>query len=308
MKKKDPNDVADTQKYLNFVTPVVENVETSVDQNGNDENGRVHDGMDSSEPNPDIDRLVCCSDNSSKSNRLPSSPVVDLTNDDAAPNQQKTKANVVSASKKRKSPVNKSKAAPAAPTKSISEAFAAAKEISNALSPSKLGPVVVTDVCGNDVVQLEECPAPTVTAESTIAPLDAPVDVPAAPAKKDATTKKRTRKPSVKKTEAVESAALDAPTEGEAGEGHAAVDSKADAADDKEEKQDQTAKPAAKRRRKPTTTPAKAVPVSIVYPPHVEVKLQSNREKLSNLVAELGKLERFTISQLLPFFYLQACV
>jgi hypothetical protein len=39
-------------------------------------------------------------------------------------------------------------------------------------------------------------------------------------------------------------------------------------------------------------TPAKPAPAAVVYPPHVEVKLQANREKLNSLLQELIALER----------------
>lgn len=287
MKKKVPNDVSDLQKQMNFVTPASNSSE--VPHKADDKEGAGAEGdKDSIEQNPDIDRLVSCGANSASSKHAPSSPVVDLTAEEEAP-AAKVAANVVSAAKKRKSPAVKAKA-PAPEGKSISAAFAAAKETPSVFSPSKAATVEVVE--GVVVVDEKVLPADTTAlvaepvADQTFDAADpAPTAVKVTPV-----PKKRARKPSTKKTEAVESAALDTAVEGEAtSDAMEATIEKTDP----EDQEDKAGKPAAKRVRKAPAAPTKPAPMAMVYPPHVEVKLQSNREKLSNLVAELCFLERY---------------
>jgi hypothetical protein len=99
--------------------------------------------------------------------------------------------------------------------------------------------------------------------------------------------KKRARKATAKKIEATESAALDPEAGAEAGTAEAGNENAADG--EAAEVDAEPSKPAAKRVRK---TPAKPVPAAVVYPPHVEIKLQSNRDKMQSLLVELIALER----------------
>jgi hypothetical protein len=303
MKKKDPNEIAEVKAAMNFVTPA-EKVTTAVEVKAVEvkeieKEKTADESLYFAEADEDIERLV--SRPSAGTPTPATSPsVVDLT----------TTADVVTDVKKNLLP-SAVKPRRKAPTGKKAASKAAEKKSTACLAGSNAQPAAVTPEKDDAAPYEEAVPAPNDEAASKMvadselqmpaeadgesavpaadnssetAPVVATAVAPVTPAPSAA--KKRVRKPAAKKIEAAESAALDPETEGgAAAEEGAEVTTPGD-------EEDSAGKPSAKRVRK---TPAKPAAAAIVYPAHVEVKLQANREKLSTLVQELVALERYVL-------------
>jgi hypothetical protein len=285
MKKKDPNDELKAKSGMNFVTPAEKSgtEETKYNVNEKSEPNHKDESCYFEETDEAIERLVAHSSPPPLVS-APASEVVDLTC--AAAAEAAPSALALPHTKRRKAP--KKPPAKATTIKQTTALFAGA-------SPTK------ADVSAAELVGIASpsaAPVDTPTASElseAVAPIDAQsseeialaTNAGAAVVTPATAPKKRARKATAKKIEAAESAALDSEAGAEAGTAEAGNESAADG--EAAEVDAESSKPAAKRVRK---TPAKPVPAAVVYPPHVEIKLQSNRDKMQSLLVELVALER----------------
>lgn len=290
MKKKDPSQNVDPKVDLNFVTPASKEALPVAEADAPKVSTSTADEL-WDEEDSDIERLVRHSSTGTSAPPQSPSDVVDLTADkELAP---KKLSNVVSATKKRKAPSKKKTTA------------VAINSLLSSVTPLQKVPAVESAVDREDFKDVQDVSSPVVggtnldameTNTNEVPTLDgAAVTDPAATdaaieqsievddiALKTPATKKRVRKPSVKKVEAVAAAILDPETPvDEATDGPAATTP--------EDSESADPKPAAKRVRKPV---AKPVEPEVVYPAHVLVKVQANQDKLNLLLAELQQLER----------------
>jgi len=275
----------DPKAQLNFVTPASKETSPNLleDKCAKVEEGEAIDVVDD-EPDSGIERLVDQSAVAGTPGHIKNKEsVVDLTAENAV--QPIKLTNVVSATKKRKPAAPKKKA----PVVGINSVLAA--------MPPAATKVVVVEETPGDVMnnseqvasteaivaeEVSDSVAETADAMDTV-PVEVSPDASAPETPAAVVSKKRPRKASAKKLEAVESAALDP----EQGANDDATEGAAPAAT---ETASEEVKPTPKRVKKPATP--KPVAVEIVYPPHVLVKQQANKDKLHALATELLQLER----------------
>lgn len=293
LKKKDNAEDTNTKVNLNFVTPAPKDVapeKANCAENDLTTKKVEPDYFD--EEDSDIERLI--SDYAVKAPAEVQSPsVVDLTADKVLPSKAK---NVVSAAKRPRKPAASKKKIPVVSISSVltsmtpvaKNTIAEETETSACIESTDAAVVSVGAVNSATAVSVEDLSAAAETpsvCESSV------IKNELAAQKTPVPTKKRVRKASVKKVESVESAALDPEAIAGGGEGTESAESTKVAASSAVEDPSAEVKSAPKRLKKPVAKPMVA---EIVYPPHVLVKLQTNKDKLNQLLAELQQLERYT--------------
>ena len=301
MKKKDPNEEVKINNSMSFVTPQEKTTLLSPEKTGVSSTVSSKDSPASGiEHDESIERLVSYSSNNGP---IEKDEIVDLTESTIDHQSQSTSKNVVSAQKKkpaakRKPAAAKKSVVPVTP-KTIANSFPVVDTITTDNTEMVVDKNEAEVKESEEIAEVDHTPAAIASdvpetstekaapVESSEANTDAPIThTMVTPA---AVPKKRTRKPTTKKTEAVESVALDI----DAGDvENESEDAKACDSTSKAEKEDvEAVTPAAKRVRKAVVKPT-ATPTAVVYPPHVEIKIQTNKEKLAALVQELVLLER----------------
>ena len=275
----------DPKAQLNFVTPASKETSPNVLEDKCADVQESDAGLD--EPDSGIERLVDQSAVAGTPGQIKNpESVVDLTADNVVQPMKLT--NVVSATKKRK-PAAPKKKAPVVGINSVLAAIppAVAKVVDTEEGKEPMGDVTSNDeqVASTEAVVVEKVSEAVAEAAESVdaVPMEVTTEAPAPVTPAMVVSKKRPRKASAKKLEAVESAALDP----EQGASEDATEGAAPAAADAVSEE---VKPTPKRVKKPATP--KPVVVEIVYPPHVLVKQQANKDKLNALTAELLQLER----------------
>jgi hypothetical protein len=283
MKKKDPNEVAEVKAAINFVTPaekIAAPIEVKAAEVKEAEKEKSDDAdLYFGEADEDIERLVS-RPSAGTPPPAPSPSVVDLTATSDVVTDVKKNLLPSAVKPRRKAP----KKTPKVAEKHAPVAVASSTQPA-AVTPEKEEATTdaPTSAANGDVAVAADGESPLSAEEPQVEVIAVPALAAVAPVTPaPSAAKKRVRKPAAKKIEAAESAALDPEAEAGAGAEEAEVTTPGD-------EEDAADKPSVKRVRK---TPAKPAPAAIVYPPHVEVKLQANREKLSTLVQELVALER----------------
>lgn len=294
MKKKDPNEEANAKTGVNFVTPAEKSSTVPASSKVATSPAKAENAGDTDfvEQDEGIERLVAhASPETAEASSIPD--VVDLTAAPMLTTSSPERAGTATQTKRRKAP--KKPPAKASEAKQAKVLFAGVSPTKEVPAASEVAAVHTAQSDENQSVPATDAteeihsearentestePEPADTTATNIAAVVTPAPAP----------KKRARKPTVKKVEATEAAKLDADGAMDVSEG---IEAGADAAEADPEASEAAGKPAAKRVRK---TPAKPVPAAVVYPPHVEIKLQSNREKIQALLHELLALERYVI-------------
>jgi hypothetical protein len=291
LKKKDNAEDTDTKVNLNFVTPAPKDVAPEkANRAENDVTTKKVEPDYFDEEDSDIERLI--SDYAVKAPAEVQSPsVVDLTADKILPSKAK---NVVSAAKRpRKTPASKKKI----PVVSISSVLTSMTPVAKNSITEETETSACIESADAAIVSVGAVDPVTAASEELSAAAETPAEcestvVKNEPAQKTpAPTKKRVRKASVKKVESAESVALDPESAAEGVEGTESAESTVVVAPAAVEEPSAEVKSAPKRAKKPV---AKPMVTEIVFPPHVLVKRQTNKDKLTLLVAELQQLERYT--------------
>lgn len=275
----------DPKAQLNFVTPASKETSPNVLEDKCAEVQESDAGLD--EQDSGIERLVDQSAVAGTPGHIKNpESVVDLTADNVVQPMKLT--NVVSATKKRKPAAPKKKA----PVVGINSVLAAMPPAVIKIVTAEETKETASSVTSNDelaasteAVVVEKVSESVADAAESVdaVPMEVSTEAPAPVTPAAVVSKKRPRKASAKKLAAVESAALDP----EQGASEDATEGAAPAAADAVSEE---VKPTPKRVKKPATP--KPVVVEIVYPPHVLVKQQANKDKLNALAAELLQLER----------------